>query len=176
MAITVDALVDGYEKAVRVTAENIERVHGKHWDARLDVARTVVSIAAPIFAGTVVFSENISSNDSGIQKASLVASWAVLVVSIVAGLVVFLQTVTLRSFHPKAFNGQIFVKDKFTALDLTSPDAPDHAARIAGQATKQIFDAIGKADTRASNSAAICLTAFGISMVCFLIYALMRVF
>jgi len=174
VTITVDVLMDGYDAAVRTTAENIERVHGKHWDARLDIARTVVSITAPIFAGTVIFLDRISSNDSGIQAVSLIASWAGLVVSITAGLLVFLQTVTLRSFHPKAFNGQLVVKAKFSTLDLTAPDAPNQAVQIVRQATDEILNAIGKADARARNSAAVCLTAFGISMLCFLIYALAR--
>jgi tellurite resistance protein TehA-like permease len=127
-------------------------------------------------AGTVIFLDKISPNASTIQIVVLFASWASLVASIIAGLIVLLKTVTLRSFHPKAFNGQVFVHSKFSALNLMSPDALDKAAEISRHATTENFDAIGKADRQATSAAATCLTAFGMSMLCFLIYALVRVY
>jgi hypothetical protein len=172
--ITVQTLMDGFDEAVRSSAENIESVHGKHWDARLDVARTVVSIAAAILAGTVTFLDKVSSDISNIQGISLIGSWTLLVVSIAAGLFVLLQTVTLRSFHPKAFNGRVFVHNKFSALDLGSPNAPTQAAQIIRKATDEIFNAMGRADNHAQFAARACLISFLASMLAFLSYALAR--
>ena len=167
-------LMTGYENAIRSSAENIELVHGHQLDSRLDVVRTVVTIAAPVFAGTITFLDKVSWADSVVQCCLLVGSWILLAVSIAAGLYVFLQSVTLRAFHPKAFNNQIFVGRKFSAVDLQAPDVANQSAQILREATEGLFNSIGVADTRANTATRVCLITFFGSMVAFLVYAIAR--
>jgi hypothetical protein len=60
-------LMTEYEAAVRSSPENIELMHGRHWDSRSDIVRTLVTIASAIFAGTINFLDKDSTAISVVQ-------------------------------------------------------------------------------------------------------------
>jgi hypothetical protein len=121
VALSVDILMDGAMKALESTAIEQERVHGRHWDARVEVIRNVVSVNAVVLAGTIAFIDKAPPRAS--TGAFLVSCWLVLVVSLALGLYVLWQSMTLRSFYPKLFNAQLYLREQFSQVDLSHPDA-----------------------------------------------------
>jgi hypothetical protein len=174
VAPSVDSLMAGARHALEATALELERVHGKHWDARVEVIRNVVSVCAVVLAGTIAFLEKDPPRTTTLKGAFLISSWLLLVASLAFGLYVLWQSVTLRSFYPKLFNSQLYLIDQFSQLDLSQPDVVHRSAAILKRVTDSVVNPIGFADRAAQWVTLACMGSFGTSMVCLLIYALFR--
>lgn len=174
MTLTVKVLMENFDATMTGVANNIDTVFDKQWEARADVTRTVVSVAAVIFAGTVVLLEKDAPRHGTLQGACLIASWLLLSVSIGAGLYALWKMVALRSFHSALFNQKPYLEDQFMKLNLSAPNVVAQSMDIIRQVADSVTNPMGTADKHAQIGASACLLAFGGSMLLFLVYALAK--
>lgn len=174
MTTTVDSLMAALKQTLDDKADHIDRVHGSLWDARIEVVRNLVTVGAAIFAGTITLLDASTTKSCSVQAWLLIGSWILLLISISSGLFVLWQSITLRSFYPKLFNSQPHIRKQFGALDLSKSDAVDKSAAILKSTVDAVVERIGRADKRAQVGARICLSFFFFSMLCFLVFAGLR--
>lgn len=174
MSLTVKILMGGFDTTMLDVANKIDTVFDKQWEARADVTRTVVSVAAVVFAGTVVLLEKDVPRHNTLQSACLIVSWLLLSVSIGAGLYALWKTVALRSFHSALFNKKPYLEGEFNNLNLSAPDVVDQSMTIIRRVADSVTNPMGTADKHAHIGASACLIAFGGSMLLFLVYALAK--
>ncbi len=172
--ITVSMLMSNVDTTLENEAAHMDRVHGPLWEARSDVVRNLVAVGVAVFAGTVTFLEGVASSACTLGGALLLASWALLVISVSAGLFSLWQSITLRSFYPRLFNSRPRLRAEFQKLDLTRPDAIDRSAEILKAAIDAVVGPMGVADTRGQIGARVCMVCFFGSMMFFLGYAVTR--
>ena len=174
MATTIDSLMEALNKTLDESAARIDRVHGLLWEARAEVVRNLVAVGAAILAGTITFLDASFISHSSLQVWLLITSWTLLLISILSGLFVLWQSITLRSFYPKLFNNSTQIRKQFEALNLSNHDAADKGGVIIKSAVDAVVEPIGRADKCAQVGAGVCLSLFFCSMLCFMIFAGLR--
>ncbi len=165
---------EALDKTLNDVADRIQRVHGAQWDARSDLVRNIVGIAAVIFAGTVTFISERNHSGAPCRSMLLVSCWVSLVLCILAGLYVLWRSVTLRSFYPRMFHSAPQIRATLSELDDTASDYDERTGEVLRQATDPVMKSIGSADSHAHVGAIACLGLFFIAMLLLLFYAISR--
>lgn len=173
--LDIDKVIDVYKDTVALTAERLHKVHEALWKARSEAVRAVVTVATAVLAGLVVFLEDLLAGHTLAQRILLLASWALLLVSIGFGIAVGWLSITLRSFHPALFNSQLEVRDRCSQLDPSAPDIREQIAAVAKSIVERVTAPIGTADRRANRAAYSCLVAFLMSLVSLVAFAAVRI-
>jgi hypothetical protein len=173
--LTVDILIEKYDNAINTITTDIEVTFDKQWEARADVVRNVVSIAAIVFAGSAAFLEKgRQPHFKTLEGASLITTWILLLISIGAGLYVLYKSVELRTFRAMLINKKPYLIEQFKKLNLAAPGCVQESVVLVKQVADDITAAVALADNRARLAMPLCLCAFALSMVSFLVYALAR--
>jgi hypothetical protein len=169
-----EKIVESFEQTLDEVVGKIDRVHGPLWEARNDVIRNIVAVGSAIFAGTITFSESILTGKSDIEIWFVLLSWTLMLLSIAAGVFVLWQSLTLRSLYPKLFNQSKELGKLIAKLDFQSPNIREQFQGIATQVIDPPFKTIGTSDRVAHWSSQVCLVFFFVSLLFFLIFAILR--
>ncbi|WP_273203490.1 hypothetical protein [Marinobacter subterrani] len=169
--LDIESVMPALAKAVDATAAQMHAVHGRYWESRLDVCKTVLTITAAVLVGTVSFSSSlIGPGKEGLVFPSvLFISWALFVLSGMASLYAMWHLYKLNSNYVLLTNNQPAIQSELDRVGPKESEAELKAElnRIVVELTNRTLSPLKVSDQHSHYSLSVQLMTFGAALVCF---------
>lgn len=169
--LDIEAVMPALGEAIDATATQMHAVHGRYWESRLDVCKTVLTITAAVLVGTISFSSSlIGPEKEGLVFPSvLFISWALFVLSGMASLYAMWHLYKINSNYVLLTNNQSAIQSE---LDNIGPKASEvelkaEFDRIVVELTNRTLSPLKVSDRHSHYSLSVQLITFGAALTCF---------
>jgi len=165
--------------AAKEVSEEMSEIHGGVWDGREDLAKLLISLSSAILVGTVTFSGSLLKvgSDQASCPSLIVLSWALLFLSLSAGLFSLWHSNTLKSFRARFTNSEPEIAKEAAQLDPKKD--PEQLKLEIMVIIKKYSDKsvqpLGNAEKFSSNSLMVALITFGLGVGAFLLFGAIQI-